>query len=65
MEGRPDSHEVIYWIRGVIHIRRSLRRVTKKFLGDETFRRVERIGKTGLAIVPPNQKNLFVILKCP
>ena len=57
--------EDIDWARGVIHIRRTLQRVTKKFLDTEAFRGVERIGKTGLAIVPPKSKKSLRFIELP
>lgn len=68
----------LYWTdvdfaRRVIHIQRTLQRVPKELLDAESFRNVERVGETGLAIVPPKSEkatrfvdipsNLAVILK--
>jgi integrase len=68
----------LYWedvdfARRVIHIQRTLQRVPKELLDAESFRNVERVGETGLAIVPPKSEkatrfvdmpsNLALILK--
>jgi integrase len=57
--------EDIDWNRSVIHIWRTLQRVTKKFLDAESFRGVERIGQTGLAIVPPKSKKALRFIEMP
>jgi integrase len=49
----------------MIHIRRALQRVTKKFLDAESFRGVERIGQTGLALVPLKSKKSLRFVEMP
>jgi len=44
------------WLNGSIRIRQTLQRIPKKLLTEGEFRKVERIGETGLAMVPPKSK---------
>jgi integrase len=44
------------WLNGAIRVRRTLQRIPKKLLDGGDFRKVERIGKTGLALVAPKSK---------
>jgi integrase len=44
------------WLNGAIRVRRTLQRIPKKLLDGGDFRRVERIGSTGLALVVPKSK---------
>jgi integrase len=43
-------------LNGSIRIRRTLQRIPKKLLAGGEFRKVERIGETGLALVAPKSK---------
>ncbi len=43
-------------LNGSIRIRRTLQRIPKKLLSEGEFRKVERIGDTGLAMVTPKSK---------
>lgn len=42
--------------RGIIDVQKNLQRVTKKLLDGGTFRNVERVGNTGLALLTPKTK---------
>ncbi|HKV04521.1 MAG TPA: site-specific integrase [Candidatus Acidoferrales bacterium] len=44
------------WLNGSIRVRRTLQRIPKKLLDGGEFRKVERIGATGLALVAPKSK---------
>jgi integrase len=44
------------WLNGAIRVRRTLQRIPKKLLDGGGFRKVERIGETGLALVAPKSK---------
>jgi integrase len=60
----------LYWedvdfARGVIHIRRTLQRVPKELLDADSFRDVERVGETGLAIVPPKSEKATRFVDMP
>lgn len=46
----------IDWARGALNVRRTLQRVPKKMLDGGTFRNVERLGNTGLALLTPKSK---------
>jgi integrase len=44
------------WLNNSIRIRRALQRIPKELLAAGEFRKVERIGETGLALVAPKSK---------
>ncbi len=44
------------WLNGSLRIRRTLQRIPKKLLAGGGFRKVERIGETGLAMVTPKSR---------
>src|SRR3984885_12832476 len=44
------------WLNGAIRVRRTLQRIPKKLLDGGGFRKVERIGETGLALVAQKSK---------
>jgi integrase len=50
------SWDDVDWLNGSIRIRRTLQRIPKKLLSGGEFRKVERIGETGLAMVTPKSK---------
>jgi integrase len=41
------------WLNGSIRVRRTLQRIPKELLESGKFRNIERIGNTGLALLPP------------
>lgn len=51
--------------RGVIHIRRTLQRVKKEHLAAGAFRDAERIGETGLCLLPPKTKKAVRKVEIP
>jgi integrase len=60
----------LYWedvdfARGKIHIQRTLQRVPKELLDADSFRNVERVGETGLAIVPPKSEKATRFVDIP
>jgi len=55
----------IDWERGLIHIRRSLQRVPKHCLNSNEFREIQRIGDTGLVIMPPKSKKAVRFVEMP
>jgi integrase len=50
------SWDDVDWLNGSIRIRQTLQRIPKKLLSGGEFRKVERIGETGLAMVTPKSK---------
>jgi integrase len=50
------SWDDVDWLNGSIRVRRTLQRIPKKLLSGGEFRKVERIGETGLAMVTPKSK---------
>lgn len=55
----------IDWGRGLIHIRRSLQRVPKHCLTSNGFREIQRIGETGLVILPPKSRKAVRFVEMP
>ena len=53
------------WLNGAIRVRRTLQRIPKKLLAGGEFRRVERIGETGLALVTPKSKKARRTVEMP
>jgi integrase len=50
------SWDDVDWLNGSLRVRRTLQRIPKKLLAAGEFRKVERIGETGLALVTPKSK---------
>jgi integrase len=57
--------EDIDWTHNKIHVQRALQRVTKKFMDSGRFRNVERIGQSGLAVVPLKTKKSVRFVDMP
>lgn len=53
------------WLNEAIRVRRTLQRIPKKLLAAGAFRRVERIGETGLALVTPKSKKAHRSVEMP
>jgi integrase len=51
--------------RSVIHIRRTLQRVKKEHLVAGAFRDAQRVGETGLALLPPKTKKSVRKIEIP
>ncbi|GEM_PF-5519899 len=60
----------LYWehvdlVRGIIKIQQALQRVPKKFLEAGVFRNVNRVGQTGLALLPPKSEKASREIEIP